>query len=362
MGFSAEMVESLRPLGEIVDSTNEARGFSFLAVCFSLGLLVGPLLGGQFADPAARMPGIFEGTIFERHRFLMPNLVYACFAGVALLLGICFLEESLPASDRKSCGRRQAAECNLLDTIAEDSPKTRSTSNKITVCFLISYSLLSGYYSAWQQDFVTIVSLPSRVSGFGFSPAQIGMIQNFAGVGLLFTQLLFYPRLTRRFGLLACFVGGCSVNMTVTALFPAYGLMADADTFGKWRYVPLAAMMMLGQAAAGFCFPTMFVWINRSLEGKDRGTWNGWANSLGALSRGLFPPAAGAFLSLGLKSGVGVGRYLPVFVNVLIGASCVALTTLTVRAETSSKRKLDESIVSATSLQPYVPDNEPTDP
>merc|ERR1712194_867122 len=114
--------------------------------------------------------------------------------------------------------------------------------------------------------------------------------------------------------------------------------------------------MLVGQAAAGFCFPTMFVWINRSLEGKDRGTWNGWINSMGALFRASFPPTASALLSLGLKSSLPLGRYLPVFVDALAGLACLLLTTNTVRAQTANKSSTKEL---ATSLLRYPVGKEP---
>lgn len=350
-------------LGEIVDSTNEARGFSFLAVCFSLGLFIGPMLGGQLVDPAVWLPGVFKGTTFERHPYLLPNLTYACFAVVSWLLGFCFLKETMPPWERKRGRRRPPQSTGLLQDEAGDAQQQRSSAagaggpggaeeaeerrhraegTRMSLLFLASYCLLTGYFAAWTQNFVLIVSLPRAVAGFGLGPRQIGMIQNAAGVGLLSTQLLFYPRLTKRLGFLACFVGGCTVNILITLLFPAYGLMADPERFGAWRYAPLATMMFFGQAAAGFCFPTIFVWINRSLEGKDRGTWNGWFNSTGALFRSFFPPGMDALLSLGLRSGLPGGRYLPVFVNALAGLGTLCLAAVSVRAQArhSAARKI----------------------
>lgn len=116
--------------------SSKAKGFSFLALCFSAGLFVGPILGGELLScggaisaqasvvddsffacekatwliwfmnssrflllmipsflvegfrryggdcvrlvfPAERFPQIFGGTIFETYPFLLPNLTYA---------------------------------------------------------------------------------------------------------------------------------------------------------------------------------------------------------------------------------------------------------------------------------------------
>ena len=334
-------------LGEIVDHTNEARGFSFLAVCFSLGLFIGPLLGGQLVDPAHWWPSLFSGTPFERHPYLLPNLTYAFFAAVSWLLGWCFLKETLPPWERTRSRWRSPLVAGLLqDEVNEprdpsainarrsepDRPQKRRETI-VALLFLLSYCFLTGYYAAWTQIIALIVALPRSIDGFNFNPEQIGMLQNAAGVGLLSTQLLIYPWLTKRIGFLSCFVCGCLVNSLVTLLFPLYGLMTDPDTFGAWRYAPLMLMMLLGQAAGGFCFPTAFVWINRSLEGKDKGTWNGWGNSLGALFRAIFPPFMDALMSFGLRFGVLGGRYLPIFVNALAGFTSMALAIISVRAQ-----------------------------
>ena len=46
-------------LGEMVDRTNEAKAFGVMASTFSLGLFIGPTLGGTLAYPAKFYPAIF---------------------------------------------------------------------------------------------------------------------------------------------------------------------------------------------------------------------------------------------------------------------------------------------------------------
>lgn len=302
-------------LGEIVDASNEARGFSFLAVCFSVGLGVGPLLGGQLVYPAQWAPSLFAGSIFERYPYLLPNLTYACFAAVSWMLGYCFLRESLPPWARRSAQSGRSRDAALLNTNqggGQDGVARVSTSN-IKKCIL-AYSLLSCYSAAWMQNFVLIVGLPWKQDhGFNLGPHQIGALQNCAAVGLLLTQIDLYPRLTKRYGFSACYAFGGATVLLFSLLFPLDGLIADPDKFGLWRYVPLASLQFFGMIGFGFMFPTIFVLINRSLAGLDKGTWNGWVNSFGALCRALSPPAADCLMSLGLRSGVQLGRYFSTY-------------------------------------------------
>mmetsp|Transcript_65233 Transcript_65233/g.144131 ORF Transcript_65233/g.144131 Transcript_65233/m.144131 type:complete len:512 (-) Transcript_65233:61-1596(-) len=305
-------------LGEIVDSTNEARGFSFLAVCFSLGLLIGPMLGGELVDAAVWAPGLFAGTIFEECPYLLPNLTYACFAAFSWVIGALFLEETLPRSQRQR-SRAASAESGDASLVAVASRSWRALRGlpRSLVRIVACYCLLTGYAAAWTQNFIEVVSLPRAINGFALGPQEIGLLQNCAAIGLLLTQLLFYPHLTKRFGYLPVFFVGCAANLTVTLLFPAYGLLADSQRFPVWRYVPLACMQCFGQMGFGFMFPTAFVWINRETHasGLSLGPVNGWCNSLGALCRGLVPPVMGSLLSVGLGSALPGGRYLAIFVN-----------------------------------------------
>lgn len=95
-------------LGELVGGgENEARGFSILAMCFSMGLFIGPLLGGYLSFPADRFPAAFKGTLFERFPFLLPNLAYACLTVLAWAVGLVFLVETLPSSAPSSAEREE---------------------------------------------------------------------------------------------------------------------------------------------------------------------------------------------------------------------------------------------------------------
>ena len=86
-------------LGELADKGDEARAFGFLVLCFVLGLIVGPFLGG-LAVPARWAPQVFSGTLFERYPFLLPNLIFGVFAAIVCILGFVCLQETLPKARR----------------------------------------------------------------------------------------------------------------------------------------------------------------------------------------------------------------------------------------------------------------------
>lgn len=329
MAFAARMLDGFfcgnvgitkTYLGEIADHTNEARAFSFLALCFSMGLLIGPLIGGNLVDPASWAPSIFGGTVFETYPYLLPNISYASLAALAWLLGLFSLEETLPRGQRQRGGSGEVAggdgAAARRSWLAVSSPLRALQALPPNLMRVVAcYCMLSGYAGAWIQNFIEMVSLPRRIDGFALSPREIGLLQNVAAIGLLLSQLLLYPRLTRRWGYMPVFVVGGTMNVAVTLLFPAYGLLADPDRYHGWRFVPLACMQFFGQVGFGFCFPTTALLVNReaSKGGLALGVVNGWCQSLGALCRALVPPAMATLLPVGLALSVPGGRYLAIF-------------------------------------------------
>ncbi|GAA5865394.1 hypothetical protein JCM3774_005622 [Rhodotorula dairenensis] len=83
-------------LGEITDESNQARAFSFLPLAWSLGSVIGPLLGGYLSHPAEQFPSVFGHSAFlKANPYALPCLIGALFPFFGALLGIFFLEETL---------------------------------------------------------------------------------------------------------------------------------------------------------------------------------------------------------------------------------------------------------------------------
>jgi MFS family permease len=64
---------------------------------WSIGTIVGPCIGGTFADPHQTWPNVFlEGGLFDRFPYLLPNLICAALLFVSIILGYVLLEETHP--------------------------------------------------------------------------------------------------------------------------------------------------------------------------------------------------------------------------------------------------------------------------
>ena len=331
--FSGNVSVTKTYLGEIVDETNEAKGFGFLAMCYGVGLLIGPMLGGELVYPARWAPSVFADTIFEEHPFLLPNLTYAVLAAVAWILAAAFLEETLHRSEHVPpgcCGgaRRDASGGFLPTTRFPMSSQVSSSASEanqqaplsifVLVQVVICYCALSGWSAAAEQLYLLIVSFPRSVDGFDLDPMQIGALQNVAAASLVVNQLFFYKLVTQHLGLFRSFVLGWTLSMTASLLLPVCGIWADPESFGFWRYVPLILTRILKGVGAGMVYPVCFTFVNRASAGRARGAVNGWVNSSGALCRAIYSVGAAFLLTWGNGMNEHWGRYVSVYANCLL--------------------------------------------
>eukprot|EP00929_Paragymnodinium_shiwhaense_P003116 TRINITY_DN10350_c3_g1_i1.p1 TRINITY_DN10350_c3_g1~~TRINITY_DN10350_c3_g1_i1.p1 ORF type:complete len:515 (+),score=84.94 TRINITY_DN10350_c3_g1_i1:56-1600(+) len=337
-GFFCGNVATTRTyLGELVDSSNEAKSFGYLALTFSVGIFIGPSLGGILSEPAQWAPGLFKGTLFETYPYFLPNLIYALFAVFAFLVGAASLHETLPkrrrAEAREVLLRTPAAAAAAATggVPAASAAAGAAARSPLLVPLIASLSLLSGYTAARLQSFVLVLSLPAAYHGMDFGPKVLGYFQVGASCIIFLTQMVIYQPLMNRLGPHRCSIVGIWWTVVLTIPFPLYCLMYDADRFGFWRYLPPGLFQAISQVGFSTSFPTAFVLINRECSPHNRGSVNGWANACQALCRGLFPLLAGGLITLGVTAEsmspvrVPGGRYLVFYVNMLAAAVCIII-------------------------------------
>jgi MFS family permease len=76
------------------EKRHQSRAFLIMPMCFNIGIIVGPALGGLLADPASTWPAVFgEYEWCRRWRWALPNVVSAVLLASSFIAGLLFLEE-----------------------------------------------------------------------------------------------------------------------------------------------------------------------------------------------------------------------------------------------------------------------------
>jgi MFS family permease len=85
-------------VGELVTKReHEPRAYAIMPFVWSMGTIIGPAIGGTFADPVVSFPNTFsKHGLFGRYPYLLPNLICAAILLVSILAGYFLLEETHP--------------------------------------------------------------------------------------------------------------------------------------------------------------------------------------------------------------------------------------------------------------------------
>ncbi|CAM9579188.1 unnamed protein product [Ectocarpus fasciculatus] len=80
---------------EVCGKEHEVTGLAYTLGCGSIGLVIGPGLGGLLAEPATHYPTVFsESGLFGRFPYLLPNIVGASIALAGIPFVFFFLKET----------------------------------------------------------------------------------------------------------------------------------------------------------------------------------------------------------------------------------------------------------------------------
>ena len=95
----AALVKTL--VSEICGPKHEKSGMALTTGAWSVGLLVGPAVGGFLARPAVQYPKVFgDSALLRQFPYLLPNLFTALVAVIALVLVFLYFPETLPSKVR----------------------------------------------------------------------------------------------------------------------------------------------------------------------------------------------------------------------------------------------------------------------
>ena len=334
-----------------------ARAYAVMPFVWSIGTIIGPAIGGTFANPSKSLPSLFSPNgVFAKFPFLLPNLICAALLMVSIIFGYFFLIETHPDLQPWSTQEEldnSTAETPLLATagatanadgvdlrsdsygtfneveideekqwlvntdgssrppsVHKESPKIITRRVLMTVVALGIFTYHSMTYDHLLPIFLqderlgdhisTLASSPFDVpGGLGLSTPTVGIIMSFNGLIALFIQAIIFP-------LFASWLGVWKVFVMVTLLHPIEYIMVPYLAFLPENLVfpGIWVCLTVRNFTSILAYPVILILLKEASPSPSvLGRINGLAASAGAACRTVAPPVAGYLYGLGAEIG-----------------------------------------------------------
>ncbi|MFO7170605.1 MAG: MFS transporter [Chloroflexota bacterium] len=241
-------------IADVTPPEERAKNYALIGAAFGLGFILGPVLGGAFAQISLAAPAYAAGAL---------SLLSA-------IVGFFVLPESLPPEKRLT-GRISFADVNPLGSIA--GMARRSGLGMILLANVVFNVAFSGFVSN------IAVYLIGR---FAVQPADIAALLTVTGVVNVIMQGAVVRRVAPKFGERALALVGLAV------LCVAYLGMAFAPAL--WVFYPLTVLSSIGNALT---IPTITALIANQVSAQEQGQVAGVGAALSSLSNVVGPLWAG---------------------------------------------------------------------
>ncbi|KAG6917789.1 hypothetical protein DXG01_001061 [Tephrocybe rancida] len=93
--FSGNVAVIPSVLCEITDDHTQSVAFAFFGLWWPIGGIIGPLVGGSFANPASRYPQIFDFQFFRINPYFLPSFIVALITVIGFVVNFIFLQETM---------------------------------------------------------------------------------------------------------------------------------------------------------------------------------------------------------------------------------------------------------------------------
>ncbi|CAG9937178.1 unnamed protein product [Clonostachys rosea f. rosea IK726] len=333
-------------VGELVSKPeHEPRAYSVMPFVWSIGTIIGPCIGGTFADPHLSWPSVFpKGSLFERFPYLLPNLLCAALLGLSIVLGFFLLDEthpdmqpriSLPADayvseetpliETSDAMKRPAVDLRseTYGTIqTEPEPENGIAREKsggeniwtkqiigliLALCIFTYHSMTYDHLMPifFEDDRAPTKELVGNVAnwsslfyspgGLGLSVRSVGMIMAVNGVIALFVQAVIFPIAAERIGVYKLFLLVTVLHPIAYVIVPILSFVPETMLFTS-IYLCLAVRNTLSITL----YPLLLILLKEATpSSKALGKVNGLAASAGAAFRMVAPPVAGYLYTFG---------------------------------------------------------------
>ncbi|CAM6099124.1 unnamed protein product [Calypogeia fissa] len=272
---------------EICSPESQAWGLNVVSTTWSLGLIVGPAIGGFLSRPVVNFPGFFsEDSIFASYPYLLPALVQAVFA--VFELGVVYY---LPETIHKH-GEETPSDIEQTLVESEKSEKSSLWLNWPLMASVAFYCVWSLHEISFAEIFSMWCVSPKETGGLALKSSDVGTILAISGFGMLCVQLALFPPLARCLGAIMVTRAPAMMAIPLVALFPLMPYL-----HGQAQWLSINVLALLRNSLSAMAVTASFLLVNNAVPTEDRGAANGISLSCVSVFRAIGPAVGGAFFA-----------------------------------------------------------------
>ncbi|WCJ36764.1 zinc induced facilitator 1 [Euphorbia peplus] len=286
---------------EICSEDYRALGLSVASTSRGIGLVIGPAIGGFFAQPAEKYPGLFpESSIFGRFPYFLPCLLISVYA-MGVFIACWWLPETLHKHVKKSnesCDGLDASEENSNregSMIKDDEAKLQKPSlwkNWPFMSMIAAYCVFSLQEIAYSEVFSLWAVSDKKYGGLNFSSQEVGEVLAISGLGLLVFQLILYPPIEKILGPLMISRLSAAISIPVLSCYPYIAMLSGINLRLAINCASILRNTLSVSLITGF-----FILLNNAVPQSQRAAANGISLTAMSIFKTFGPAGAGALFS-----------------------------------------------------------------
>lgn len=294
-------------VADVTDEWSESVGFAAISLFWSLGSILGPVIGGLLYDPATQdvltTVTLQWGPFWSAYPALLPCATVSVCSLVAMVCVFCFLKESAPHQQLSgkvssvlsietilpsACQQQsQSSEGGADGSASHTTPSftfSEAFRSKETRHAVIIYMSLSAAENGTMEILPLWAIAPRSVGGLNFSSSTLGTLLMFSSIFCIGGNVM-YSRVGAYFKSFRTFWDLSTALWVVTLIIQPLASRIDSSST---IMLYTTALSSVREVAISWAFSMSYASIARCAPRDHVGALNGIAQSSGSLSRMVF--------------------------------------------------------------------------